>query len=175
MKRVLLIFVGGAMLIADSIIWPAVSGRIGGFGIILFLIGLILTFGMHRWVVGWGLGISFVAELLLGLYFGSLMGTWLIICWAWYLASRFLSMKPLQETDSWFGIIPLALCGIALYVIAEIGEWLLVRRAYENNLPSTLLKSLLTNPAMFAGMSIELILLLLVLRSVYAPKFSIYA
>jgi hypothetical protein len=174
MKRLFLVAIWAGFLVADGMIWPSLSGWSAGFGSIIFLVALALTFGIHRWVIGWGFAFAFATELFFGFYFGSLMGTWLILCWVWHIAGRFLSIKPLSDNDSWLALIPLAVSGAVLFTIAECGEWSIVRWAYDRTLTPTILKLSLNSPVILATVAVELFLLLVVFRFIYAPRVSVY-
>jgi hypothetical protein len=50
MSRIALILIWFGVLVVDGIIFPAL-GFIGGFGSIIFLISVLLSYGTHRWVI----------------------------------------------------------------------------------------------------------------------------
>ena len=175
MKKVLLILLGVVLLIVDGVILPALTGLSGGVGVLVVFVGFLLTLGVHRWVIGWGLGFAFVLELMLGLYFGSLMLAWVFTCWAWYLASKFLSLKPLHESDTWLGVVPLAIVGTVLCGVAEGVTSLVARWFYSAPFSLTMLKVFFTTPIVLITTIGEMLIFLIVLRYVYASRTSIYA
>ncbi len=170
MRRFFLPILWVVFLVFDGMVMPGLRVLESGFGSIIFLIALLLVFGIHRWVVGWGLGIGLISELLFGLHLGSIMGAWIIVVWSWYVLNRFFTVKPLEEHDSWFGAIPSIVFGILLFVISQGGEWLIIRLAYERTLPLELIKYILRSPQIFLSVALELGILLIALRSLYTRR-----
>lgn len=170
MKQFILGVLWLGVLVTDGVIIPALIGVLTGFGPILFLIALVVHFGVQRWIVGLGIFMAFLTELLLGLYFGSFIGTWLIIVSVWYIVVKFFSLKSSDE--SWSTLIPSFIFGMILCVIAIIGEWLIIRLVYESTLSFSTTYNLIISSQVFVFTGLEFVILLLVLR--YISKTSPY-
>ncbi len=164
MSRFWIVLIWLAALVVDGIMLPALRIGPAGFGTLLFLIALALTFGVHRWVVGWGIAIALAAEIMLGLYFGTLIAAWLIAAWGWYGINRFFSMKAASEPGSRLAIIPLVVFGILLFVAAQLGQWFITRVFYERTLTVAVTQAIINSPPILIIVGIELLVLLAVLR-----------
>jgi hypothetical protein len=105
MKKIWFVIFWLITFIADGIIIPGFFKSNNIFLNIIFLVSLISSLGISEELILVGLVISFINELFLGLYFGSLMLAWLITIWFWYLITRFFSLKPYR--DSQFVTLPI--------------------------------------------------------------------
>lgn len=174
MNRLALMAVWFGALVIDGSVFPALLGSPAGFGTIVFLVALALSFGVHRWVIGWGIAAAFLAELFLGAYFGTLIGAWLVIVWIWHGLNRFMSLKPSTESDSWLSLVPLGVFGMVLFIAGTISEWAIIYLAYERGLTFSIVQDMLRSPAVLLTVCAELIVLLVVMRGIYKPKVSFY-
>lgn len=174
MKRLLIIPLLLLFWTIDSIILPGFYPNLGGLGVMVFLIALLLSFGVNRWVVGWGLAISFLVELCFGFYFGSLMGTWLFVVWAWHILNRFFSLKPFYEHDSWLALIPAVFLGVLLFVISQIGSWGITHMIYDHNISFSVIDDMLRSPRVMVTVLGELMVLLAVIRGIYIRRSIFY-
>ena len=91
------VFIGGlflATLIIDGMVMPALFHVRESLLLLVFLVAMIVTFGERTWVVGYGIVISLLAELLLGLYPGTLILSFLFVLLMWHSLTRFINIKP---------------------------------------------------------------------------------
>ena len=175
MKRSLLVLFWIALVAFDGIVLPAMHSGPSGFGTIVFLIALILSFGTHRWVIGWGIVAAFCAELFFGFDIGALIGSWLVVVWAWQVLNRFFSLKSFTDGESsWFMLLPLELAGLVLFVVAECAHWLIDRVAYEPTLSFRTTADLIASPIALITAGLELAALLALIRIVYMRRNFIY-
>lgn len=174
MSRLILAVIWFGALVIDGSVLPALLSSPAGFGTIVFLVALALSFGIHRWVIGWGMAAAFITELFLGAYFGSLIGAWLVIVWIWYGLNRFLSLKPSTESDSWLPLVPLVFFGMVLFVAGTISEWTIINLAYERGLTFLTVQDILGSPAILITVCAELVIFLLIMRGIYTPRISLY-
>jgi hypothetical protein len=175
MKRALLVALWVILLAFDGIVLPAIHSGPSGFGTIVFLIALILSFGTHRWVIGWGMAAAFCAELFFGFYLGALVGTWLVVVWAWQVLNQFFSLKSFTDGESsWFMLLPLELAGLVLFILAEGAHWLIIRLAYEHNLSFRITADLVASPSALITAGLELVVLLIIIRLLCIRRSFIY-
>lgn len=174
MKYFMIIGIWLAVLIGDGVILPALTGLPAGFGIIVFLSALVITFGIHRWVIGLGIILAGVTELMIGAYFGVIMGAWLVMAWSWHLLNKFLNMKPLNESDSLVALMPFTLLGLGLFALGESALWAISRFIYEAGLTAMVLVDILRSPAIFSIVAAELVITLFIFHFIYSPRNSIY-
>lgn len=175
MKRLLIIGVWLAVLIIDGIVLPALTGLPAGLGIMVLLSALAITFGIHRWVIGLGIILAGMTELMFGAYFGTIIGAWLVIAWGWHLLNRFLNMNPASENDSFMALVPFAVLGLGLFGLGEGVSWAIDRFVYESGLAVTTLIDILRSPTIFIIVAIELVATLLIFRLIYFSRTTIYA
>ena len=159
-----------AVLIGDGIVFPALTGWPSGFGIMVLLSALAITFGIHRWLIGLGIILAGLTELILGTYFGIIIGAWLVITRVWHLLNQFLNLKPMSENDSLIAFAPATLCGLGLFSLGEGVSWVIIRFAYESELPATTLINILRSPAIISIVGIELLITLFVFRFIYFSR-----
>ena len=174
MKRFGIIVIWFAVLIIDGVILPALTGLPSGFGIIVFLSALAITFGIHRWVLWFGIILAGISELILASYFGVIIGAWLVMATGWYFLNQFLSTKPMGESDSFFSFVPSVFFGFVLTGLGEGAIWLISRFVYKSGFATTTLLGIVRSPMIVGVMAVELGLILLVFRWFYSPKNSIY-
>lgn len=174
MKRVVIIGVWLMVLIVDGTVLPPLTGWPSGFGIMVLLSALAITFGIHLWVIGLGLVLAGMTELILGSYFGAIIGAWLIMAWIWYFLNRFLNMKPISENKSLVALVPFTLLGFILFVFGEGISWIINYFIYGSGFALTILVSIIRSPIICAVVVVELIITLSIFRLIYYPKDSIY-
>ncbi len=174
MKKVVLILLYLLLIALDGIIIPAFQGAISGFGPAIFLVGLLVGFGVHRGIIGWGLVAACLTELLFGLYFGSMMGAWLITVWIWHLLNRFFSLKSFQENDSWLALVPAIFFGLILFGAFEIGQWVVIRLAYERSLSIAIVEYMARSPQILMVAIVELFFVLIVMRQLNIRRVTFY-
>lgn len=170
MKYLLITVFWLVIFICDGIILPALTGLVSGFGAIVFLSALAITFGIHRWVIGLGIVLAGLTELMIGTYFGVIIGAWLVIAWSWHLLNRFLNMKSVNKNDSLGALIPVTLFGLGLFVVGEGVLWMMSRFVYESGLTATIFINILRSPTIIAVIMAELIITLFVFRFISSPK-----
>lgn len=175
MRRLGIVGIWLVVIIIDGIVLPALSGLPSGLGIMVFLSALAITFGIHRWVISWGIVMAGATELILGAGFGTIIGSWLVVAWVWYLLNRFLNMKPLSENDSFLAFILFILLGLGLLAIGEGALWVITRLAYQSDLSTSTLFHLFRAPTILSIVAVELGVTLFVFRFIYSPKNLIYA
>lgn len=163
-----------AVLVIDGVVFPSLTGWPSGFGIIVLLSALAITFGIHRWVIGLGIILAGLTELMLGTYFGTIVGAWLVMAWSWHLLNQFLNMKPLSENDSFLALIPFTLLGLGLFGLGEIMLWIISRFVYKSGLAITNFIGVFHSPMIFIIVAIELAVTLFVFRFIYSSRNSIY-
>lgn len=164
-----------AVLIGDGIVIPGLTGLPSGFGIIVILSALAITFGIHRWVINFGIVLAVLTELLLGAYFGSIIGAWLIMASVWHLLDRFLNMRPIDENNSLAALAPFTLLGLGLFGLGESAMWAIGHFVYEPGLAPLPLFYIMSSPVIFGIVSGELVLILLIFRFIFYSRNSIYA
>ena len=165
-----IIIVWISLLVGDGIILPALTSLPSGFGAIVFLSALAITFGIHRWVIGLGIVLAGLTELMIGTYFGVIIGAWLVIAWSWHLLNRFLNMKSVNKNDSLGALIPVTLFGLGLFVVGEGILWMISRFVYESGLTATIFINILRSPTIITVIMTELIITLFVFRFISSPK-----
>ncbi|MDP4001784.1 MAG: hypothetical protein Q8P69_01925 [bacterium] len=167
MKYFTIIIIWFIVFISDGIILPALTGLPAGFGILVFLLALMITFGVHRWVIGSGIIIAGVTELILGVYFGVIIGTWLVMAWIGHVFFKFLNIESMNENNFFGTIIPFTLFGIVIFAVGEGTLWVISRLAYESGLsPSTLFR-IVFSPMVIIIVAIELVVTLFIFRFIY--------
>ncbi|MBP9822148.1 MAG: hypothetical protein KBC81_01735 [Candidatus Pacebacteria bacterium] len=170
MKRFAIILIWIAVVVADGVLLPAISGMPSGFGALVFLSALIITFHVHRWVIGLGIFISLATELWVGAYFGTIIGSYLIMVIVWYLLNKFLNMRSASENGSMLAIIPFTFLGIILFGVGEVFLWLVNRYVYIRDLSMATLIKLIISPEILAIVTIELIVIFLVFNFIYSSQ-----
>ncbi len=170
MKRIAIIGVWLAVLVVDGIVLPALTGRPAGLGVMVFLAALAITFGIQRWVIGLGIVLAGLTELMLGIYFGTIIGAWLVLAWGWHLLNRFLNMKPVSENDSWPVLAPFTLFGLALFLLGESASWAISRFAYEPGLSPATLFQIVRSPVIFCVVTVELVVILFIFHFIYSAR-----
>lgn len=174
MKHFPIILIWLGVIIADGIVLPALTGLPSGFGTIVLLSVLAITFGIHRWVIGLGILIAGIAELIFGMYFGAIIGSWLIMAWGWHLLNRFLNMKPMIEDNSLIAILPLTLFGLGLFIVGEAALWVTSRFVYEPKLTPSNLVHVVLSPIVLGITAAELIVIFFIFRFIYSSRDSLY-
>ena len=174
MKRLVLPLLYILLLVVDGIVIPAFRDAVSGFGPAIFLVALLIGFGVHRGIIGWGLVIAFLTELSFGLYFGSMMGAWLITVGIWHLLNRFFSLKSFKENDSWFALVPAIFFGLILFGTFEIGQWLVSRLAYDRNLSIAIVEYMARSPEILMVSIGELLFILIAMRQLHARRATFY-
>lgn len=170
MKYLAIVGVWLAIFVGDGIIFPALTGLPSGFGIIVLLSALVITFGIHRWLIGLGLIFAGLTELILGAYFGTIIGAWLIIVWGWYLLNQFLNLKLMNERASLATFVSRILFGLGLFVLGESVLWMIIRFVYEPELTITILINILRSPTIFSIVLVEFAVTFFVFRFIYSSK-----
>ena len=97
MKTVFIAVLFIIALLSDGVIIPALFGFHESFLLFIFLVALIVVYGDKKWIISFGILASFVTELLLGLYPGVLIISWIVLVWIWYIATRFFNVRPFIE------------------------------------------------------------------------------
>lgn len=175
MKKLIVILLYILIIVIDGILIPSFRDAISGFGPAIFLTALLIGFGVNRGTIAWGLVIAGLTELLFGLYFGSMMGAWIITVGAWHLLNRFLSLKPFGENDSWLALVPAIFFGLILFGSFEMGQWLVIRLAYDRNLSIAIVKGIASSPEILTVAVGELSFLLIVIKQLCARRVTFYA
>ena len=174
MKQLAVICVWAAVFIIDGIMFPALTGLPSGLGIIVLLSALAITFGIHRWVIGLGIVLAGLTELMVGAYFGSIIGAWLVMAWSWHLLNRFLNMKPLSENNFLVALGPFTLLGFGLFGLGEGILWAIGRFVYEPGLTVTTLISIFRSPIMLSIVAVEFAIIIFIFRFIYSSRNSIH-
>lgn len=174
MRQLTVICIWAAVFIGDGIILPALTGWPSGLGIMVLLAALAITFGIHRWVIGLGIVLAGMTELMVGAYFGAIIGAWLVMVWGWHFLNRFLNMKPVSENDSLVALVPFTLLGLIIFGLGEGALWVISRLAYEPRLTVTTFVNILGSPTIFTVVTIELAVIIFILHLIYSPRNSIY-
>lgn len=171
MKGITLILLWLVFIIIDGVVLPAALSMPAGFGIIVLLIALSLSFSIHRWVVISGLCLAFITEIILGLYFGSLMGEWLAIAWVWYGLNDFFNLKSFHESG-WSILAPFAIIGTILFTIAKVFEWVIIHLAYDRTLAFSATQQIIKSPVILAMVFFEMCVLLFIFHLIHAKRIS---
>ena len=114
-------------MILDGIIMPGLFGIHESFLVFLFLIALILAYGSQPWAIWSGVVMTFLAELLLGLYPGVLVLSWLVTVVTWQAIIHFFNIKPLIEQHAngishvFVGMGLMAIVSITMAGISSVG------------------------------------------------------
>mgnify|MGYP001579176617 CR=1 FL=1 len=174
MKHISIIGVWIVLIIIDGILLPSLTGLPSGPDTILFLSVMVVTFGIHRWVIGLGIVIAGFAELILGTYFGAFIGSWLIMAWGWYILNRFLNMKPVSKHDSFLALAPFTLFSLALFFLGEGILCAIIRFVYEPELNLSTLLYIIQSPVILIVVAIEIAVTLLAFRFMYSSRDSNY-
>jgi hypothetical protein len=163
MSRIALILIWFGVLVVDGIIFPAL-GFIGGFGSIIFLISVLLSYGTHRWVIGWGLVVAFVTEILFGWYLGTFVLAWLSVVWTWYILNAVFSVRPAHESESGLSVLFLSVCGIGLFMVSELAGWVFVKLVYDPKITFLIPRMIVTSLSILGGVFLELMVVLSLIR-----------
>lgn len=174
MKIFFSIIVWVFVLVVDGVVLPTMTNIFAGMGSVIFLTTLVLVHGFHKWVVGLGLLLAVVTEVVFGIYVGSIVGSWLVILWTWHLINKFMSFKSMSEDSSWSTLIPLLFSGAVISLFAFMAQWLIARFIYSSELPLAFIYQTLISPPIFITAFLELVVLLAMFRIIYKPKKSYY-
>src|SRR3989344_882957 len=170
MKYFAIIGVWFVALVGDGIILPALTGLPSGFGIIVLLSIMAVGFGVHRWVIGLGMILAGTTELIIGTYFGTIIGAWLVMAWGWYFLNQFLNIKSINKNNFLMAFVPVTLLGLGLFVFGEGVLWIIIRFVYESGLSTITLINILCSPAIFSIVAIELAVTLFIFRFIYLSR-----
>lgn len=152
------------VLIIDSVMLPALTGFPSGFGISVFLSALVIVFGVHRWVIGLGVVFAGITELIFGMNFGVVIGSWLFMVWCGYVLYQFLNIKSMGENDSVFAVLPFTFLGIVIFSVGGIAFWLINHFIYKSGLVLSVLLEIMVSPVIASIVIIELAATLFVFR-----------
>ncbi len=175
MKYFIIIVVWFAIIVGDGTILSALTGLPAGFGIIALLSALAVTFGIYRWVIILGIVLAGITELMLGLYFGTIISAWLVIAWVWHILNRFLNINLANENVSLMVLIPLTMLGFSLFIIGEGVLWAISNFVYKSGLNIMTLINIFRLPVICIIILIELSVTIFILRFGYRSKNPIYA
>lgn len=170
MRRLVVIIIWFVVFVSDGIILPALTGLPTGFGILIFLSALIITFGVHRWVIGSGIILAGVTELILGTYFGVIMGAWLVMAWFGHIFFKFLNIESMDKNNSLATLVPFTLFGIIIFIVGEGALWTINRLAYESGLSPSTLSQIVFSPVVITVVAIEIAVTLFIFRLIYYSK-----
>ncbi|GEM_PF-5521698 len=170
MRRLTIVIIWFTVFVGDGIILPALTGLPAGFGILVFLSALMITFGVQRWVIGSGIIFAGATELILGTYFGVIIGAWLVMAWLGHVFFKFLNMESMNKNNSLAILVPFTLFGVVIF-FAGVGAWWIINRlAYESGLSPSALFRVVLSPVIISIVVIELAITLFIFRFIYSPK-----
>lgn len=170
MKYLAIIGTWLAVLISDSVILPALTDFPSGFGILVFLSALVIVFGVHHWVIGLGIVLAGITELIFGMYFGVVIGAWLVMVWCGYVLYQFLNVKSMGENDSMFSLMPFTLLGLVVFSVGEIVFWLIEYFIYKSGFTLPVLLEVASSPVIISIVIIELAITLFIFRFIYPSQ-----
>ena len=174
MKILTIIGVWLVVLIIDGIVLPALTGLPSGLGIMVLLSALAIMFGVHRWVIGLGIVLAGLTELILGTNFGVIIGAWLVMVWGWYFLNQFLNIKLISKNNFLVILLPLTLLGLIIFVLGEGAWWAISHLVYERGLALSTLLYIIRSPVILSVVAVELMVTLFVFGLVYSSHNSIY-
>ncbi|MEK7217700.1 MAG: hypothetical protein AAB374_02245 [Patescibacteria group bacterium] len=169
MRHLAIIGVWFVVFIADGIVFPALTGLPSGFGIMVLLSVLAITFGVHRWVIGLGIIFAGITELIIGTYFGTIIGAWLAMAWVWHLLNQFLNLKSMNENDSLVALAPFILLGLGLFAFGEGVSWMIIHFVYESEL-TAMFFDIFLSPAILSIVAVEFAITFFVFRFIYFSR-----
>lgn len=169
MRTFFLVLFGLIFFLAVRVVLPPLFNRPIASGFIIFLIAVILTLGLSRRAIGWGLAVSFIAELASGAYFGEIMTAWLVVALLWHILIRYLSLRDFSESGSPFPLIYLSIAGLLMFVVAEAVQWLVIKFLYDRSLSFSFVRQMIFSPTILGSALIELIVLMLLIK-VFCPQ-----
>ncbi|MEK9158278.1 MAG: hypothetical protein AAB638_03835 [Patescibacteria group bacterium] len=160
MKILTAIIIWIGVLLFDGVLLPATSNILIGMGSIVFLVALVVSQGLHRWVVSLGVALALTTEIIFGLYLGTLVGAWLVALWVWYGINRFLSLKSVVEDSSLVTLLPSLISGLLVLFAMLFAQWGLVRIFYESSISLSVFSNLLTSPRIIIIVAVELLIVI---------------
>lgn len=170
LKYFAIIIIWFVIFIGDGTVLPALTGLPFGFGIMILLSVMAITFGIQRWVIYLGIILAGLTELMIGAYFGTVIGAWLVMAWLWHILNNFLNMKSMSENDSLMTLVPFTLFGLGLFGLGEGVSWLINRFVYEPELAITNFVGIFCSPTMFSIVVIELTVTLFIFHFIYFSR-----
>jgi len=171
LKHLAIIIIWFVFFIGDGTVLPALTGLPFGFSIMILLSVMAITFGIERWVVYLGIILAGLTELLVGAYFGTIIGAWLVMAWLWHVLNKFLNMRPMSENNSLVTLMPFTLFGFGLFGLGEGVSWLINRFVYEPKLAITNFIGIFGSPTMLCIVAVELIVTLFIFHFIYSSQY----
>jgi len=170
LKHLAIIIVWVIIFIGDGAVLPALTGLPSGFGIMVLLSAMVVVFGVQRWVIGLGIILAGLTELMVGTYFGTVIGAWLAIVWTWHFLNNFFNIKTINENSSFVALVPCTLFGLGLFGLGEGVLWVISRLVYEPGLSIVTLFDVFHSSAILSIVVIEFVMILFVFRLIYSSR-----